>query len=78
MAVECRRPGPDLLQGRLNGIKQGAIQHAGIQAGVIHVRREDVPPAKNQLIERSERHEFLDGRNAMFGALAEANRAHLG
>ncbi len=54
-----------------------ALEHAGAGGGDVGVVGEHVPRAPDDVVERGERHEVLDQRAALVGALAEADRAHL-
>ena len=54
------------------------LEHAGADGGDVGVVGEHVPRAPHDVFERGERHEVLDQRAAVLGALAEADRAHLG
>src|SRR5580704_1903329 len=68
----------DLLQERLDLLEEIAVEDTGLGGSVEHVVFEDVPTGEDQVLERSERNEFLDFRRASFGALAQADGAHLG
>ena len=46
--------------------------------GLVGVVGEGVPGAEDDVVEVGQRHEVLDQRHAVVGALAEADRAHLG
>ena len=63
--------GPDLLE-------QRRFEDAGRQGRLVAVVLEDVPPAEDEVVEGGERHEVLDHRRARLGALAQADRPHLG
>ena len=54
-----------------------AVEHAGAGGGDVGVVGEHVPRAPHDVLERGERHEVLDQRAAVLGALAEPDRAHL-
>ena len=55
-----------------------ALEHAGALGGHVGVVGERVPGAEHDVVEAGERHEVLDHRRALVGALAEADRVHLG
>ena len=55
-----------------------ALEHAGAGGGDVGIVRERIPRAEHDVVERGERHEVLDQRAAVVGALAEADGAHLG
>ncbi len=69
---------------RLHGLELAAhlfelrvLEHAGHAGRGVAVFLEDVPAAEHDVVEAGERHELVDLRRAVFGALAETNRAHL-
>ena len=64
-------------QERFQLIEQALIEHARVRSCVVHVVLEDVPSGEDQIIESSERDEFLHLRRTAVGALAEAHGAHL-
>ena len=55
-----------------------AVEHAGACRGDVGVVGERIPRAEHDVVERGERHEVVDQRLTVLGALAEADRAHLG
>ncbi len=54
------------------------LEHTRAGGGDIGVVRERIPGAEHDVVELSERHEVLDQRAAVLGALAEADGVHLG
>ena len=75
--VEDRRQRLDGLQVGLQLREGFLVEHLGVGGGFIDVVREDVPAGKDQVVERGQRHKVLDQRRFVFGALAEADGAHL-
>ena len=55
-----------------------ALEHAGASGCDVGIVRERVPCTEHDVVERRDRHEVLDQRAAIVGALAEADVAHLG
>jgi hypothetical protein len=54
------------------------LEHAGRPGRGVAVFLEDVPPAEHDVVEARQRCKLADLRRPALGALAEANRAHLG
>ena len=52
------------------------FEHAGALGRDVGVVRERIPCAEHEVVERGERHEVLDQRRAVVGALAEADGVH--
>ena len=77
LAVEHRRHRLDRRQLALDLVEQRRLEHAGRLRSLVAVVFEDVPAAKDELIEPGQRHELADGRRPSFGPLAQPNRAHL-
>ena len=61
-----------------NLLEQRSFENAGSLRALVSVVAEKIPRAEHHIVERRQRHEFLDERRACFGTLAEANGAHLG
>jgi len=59
-------------------VEQILVQHPGARGRGVDVVLEDVPPAKDDVVEIGEGHEVLDQGDPVVGPLAEANGAHLG
>ncbi|MCU1252142.1 MAG: hypothetical protein JWQ49_5171, partial [Edaphobacter sp.] len=55
-----------------------AVEDLGGFCGVVEIAAEDVPAGEDDVVEVGDRGEILDERAAIFGALAEADVAHLG
>ena len=53
------------------------LQHAAFLRRLVRVIGEDIPAAENQIAGLGQRHEFVDLRRAILGALAQTNGAHL-
>ena len=68
----------DRREKRLELLEETIVEHARVGRGFVHVVFEDVPPGENQIVEARERNEFFHLGRAAVGALAEANRSHLG
>ena len=75
--IEHRRPRPDLLELGAHLLEQRRLDDAGGARRGVAVVLEDVPAAEHQIVERRQRHDVVDLRRAVLGALAEAHRAHL-
>ena len=60
-----------------DAIELGRFEHACRPRGRVTVFLEDVPAAKNDVVEISERDELVDLRRAPFAPLPEADRPHL-
>ena len=52
------------------------LEYAGPLGGDVGVVGERIPRAEHDVVEVGDRHEVLDQRAALFGALAEADRVH--
>ena len=78
MLVEDRGPGTNFLELRPNGLEQRRIKNSGVYGGVIGVLGINIPAAEHEVLQGSERHEALDGWNAVFSALSQTDGAHLG
>ena len=76
--IEHRRPGLDRLQEALQGLQVIAVQHPRLARGLVGIVGVDVPPAEDDVVEPRDRHQLVDARAAVVGALAEAHGAHLG
>ncbi len=76
--VEDRLARLDRRQEGLHLLEQRAVEHAGFAGGRIHVVFEDVPAGKDQVVELRQGNKVVDLRRAAFGALAQADGAHLG
>ena len=78
-AVERRRHRAHVAQ-RLGDLLDvlAALEHAGALGGDVGIVGERVPRAEHDVVERGERHEVLDQRAAVVGALAEADGVHQG
>ena len=68
----------DGRQERLHLFQQRALEHACLAGGGVHVVFEDVPAGEDQVVQTGQGNEFLDLGEAAFGALTEADGAHLG
>ena len=79
VAVERGRHRADVAQ-RLGDLLDvlAAVEHAGALGGDVGVVGERVPRAEHDVVELGDRHEVLDQRAAVVGALAEADRVHQG
>ena len=75
--IEHRGHRLDRLELRTDRIEQRAFEHAGRAGRGVAVFFEDVPAAEHDVVELRERHELVDLRGAVVGALAETDRAHL-
>ena len=75
--IEHRRHRLDRLELGADRIEQRALEHAGRAGRGVAVFFENVPAAEHDVVELRERHELVDLRGAVLGALAEADRAHL-
>ena len=53
------------------------LEHARALRGDVRVVGERVPAAEHEVVELRERHEVLDQRHVVLGALAQPDRAHL-
>ena len=76
--VEHRRHGLDGLELGAHLFEQRAVEHARRAGRRVAVFLEDVPAAEHQVVEPRQGHEILDFGRLALGALAKANRAHLG
>src|SRR2546423_14449327 len=54
-----------------------AAMHAGVHCRLISRVFKNVPRAKNEIFKSRQRHKVLDQRNAIVGAFAQPDRAHL-
>jgi hypothetical protein len=68
----------DRLELGTDRVEQRAIEHAGRARRGVAVFLEDVPAAEHDVFEAGQRDEIADSRRTVVGALAEANRRHLG
>ncbi len=79
LAIERRRHRAHLAQRVADGLDVlAAIEHARPGCGDVGVVGERVPRPEHEIVERGQRHEVVDQRPAVVGALAEADRADLG
>ncbi len=75
--VEDRRPGTNFLELRLDGLEQRWVENAGVSSGLVAVLGINIPAAEHKVLQGSERHEVLDGGNAVFRPLSQTDGAHL-
>jgi hypothetical protein len=76
--IENRLHRLDALEQRAHLLDERRFEHACVHRGVIGVVLENVPSAENDIVEPGEGDEVLYQGHAVFGALAEADRPHLG
>ncbi len=67
----------DGAQALFDGVERVLLQHARVCGGIVGVVGEYVPATEDQVVELGEGNKVLDEGRAPFGALAEANGAHL-
>ncbi len=67
----------DLAQELLRFGQMFGAEDGGVLGGLIGAVRKNVPPAKDDVFQRRQRHEVLDRRSAPFGPLSEADGSHL-
>ena len=78
LSIEHRLPRADALHLGLDLLQQPRVEHAGRGGRAVAVVVEDVPAAKDDVVEAGEGNEILDQRRPAVGALAEPDGAHLG
>src|SRR3989454_1774522 len=78
VAIEGGRQRRDALEEVGDRLEMVRLEHAGFAGGGVGVIRDRVPGREGQVLQVREREEFLDLRRAVIGALAEADRPHLG
>ena len=54
------------------------MEHAGVERALVPVVGNRIPAPENEILEPSERHEFLNERIIFVGTLAQTNPVHLG
>ena len=75
--IEDRRPRANLFELGTDLFEQRRLDDARRARRGVRVVFEDVPGAKDEIVERRERQDVADLRRAALGPLAQAHRAHL-
>jgi hypothetical protein len=67
----------DLRELVLRLVEVARLEHVGALGCFVSIIRKQIPAREDEIIQARERHELVDLRHAVLGALAEADRAHL-
>ncbi len=78
VVIEDGLHGRDGAETAFHFVEEIALEDSGIAGGGVHVVFEDVPSGEDEIVEAGEWNEFVDLGRAPVGALAEADRTHLG
>ena len=76
--LEHRRHRLDGREELLDGLEVLVFEHTGLLGGGVCVIRDGIPRTEHNVLQLGEWDEVLDERRAIVGALAEADRGHLG
>src|SRR5436309_7388787 len=75
--IENRRPRPDLFEIGPDLLEHRLLYHARRSRRRVAVVLEDVPAAKDEIVQGRERNHVANLRRAALGTFAEADRSHL-